>query len=836
MVISFLQTRRPSILPSLQQFPETERSEVDDAQPRFTDDVERLRGCGVANQDSLGKLLFGFFRHYGYEMDYQDCVISVREGRVLSRKEKGWDASNYHNKEARSRLCVEEPFNTFRNLGNSADDYAFSGIHEEIRRAFDLIADGKLDECCQQYEFPPEEKTIFQRPAPKPKPTLTRSASQSGRTHANSVGAKGSATHPRTSRNTSSHRNNNRRASSGAAFGNHRFPLIQSPPVMVNGNDYFGTNGISTDQLHEQLYKQYQLLQAQQEALRSQLLQQQHTVQFQAQVQSGLRNLDHPTVSPRQRQFAHTMPSPKVLQHPPNTAPLLPGYLYHYPARYPVPSSPLSMARSRDETPLSPVVTTNMTASRRGTQRSIISDGGSSASTRSQSQPGRSFPNPIALQSIAHPGYDVSGAIGTPYLVHRPIQYIAQQHGGAEYGGPMQIGSVNGSIDPAMPKEYVGYYVGQSPQLGPQYVMSGSQVPIMGNVPQQHRRLSPERPAPILSDGLRRISRSPSPLSQGRSPSVSSNARSAPLPQSPFTEIRKPSRASGDGPIIVNGSTAAVLPALQQTYPVIASSASLVEDAKVGLGLGACSPRVVTTSTPEQNQAFIDTAKQGDMPTALPNGSHTAVNVPSETRMSHDATALTSSRSLAGEASPKASPSLRARAPPKLELSPKIETTRDPSVVSSSMLSDDSSMVTAPLLSPVAELRTPSPTSSKGLGSPQRHVGGGLSKTAQVTNGKLAENRNEATSVRSSAEAVIANGTMNGSMKLHTDLHQQTQKQSLPPAMSDITNGTNLAGQWQQATRKGHKKGKSQGSDKANGNVKTSGEPLPTNEADRKGG
>merc|ERR1711977_691525 len=74
------------------------------------------------------------------------------------------------------------PFTTVRNLGNSADDYSWSGVHSEIRRAFDLLADGQqLDKACEQYEFPPEEKPVFQRPPPKPAPTLRRSASQSGR-------------------------------------------------------------------------------------------------------------------------------------------------------------------------------------------------------------------------------------------------------------------------------------------------------------------------------------------------------------------------------------------------------------------------------------------------------------------------------------------------------------------------------------------------------------------------------------------------------------------------------------------------------------------------------
>ena len=66
-----------------------------------------------------------------------------------------------------NRLCVEEPFNTMRNLGNTADDTSFRGIHLELRRAFDLIAAGKLDECCEQYVFPKEEEKPEEEDTPK---------------------------------------------------------------------------------------------------------------------------------------------------------------------------------------------------------------------------------------------------------------------------------------------------------------------------------------------------------------------------------------------------------------------------------------------------------------------------------------------------------------------------------------------------------------------------------------------------------------------------------------------------------------------------------------------
>jgi hypothetical protein len=141
MIFSFLQRRNPPILPSLQKMPDDKKSVVNGKLSPFADDVDAIRSRGNDNKESLAELLFAFFRHYGYEFPYSTSVVSIREGRMVSRNEKGWD-DYVVNKEARCRLCVEEPFNTERNLGNSADDYAWNGIHREIRRAFEFLADG----------------------------------------------------------------------------------------------------------------------------------------------------------------------------------------------------------------------------------------------------------------------------------------------------------------------------------------------------------------------------------------------------------------------------------------------------------------------------------------------------------------------------------------------------------------------------------------------------------------------------------------------------------------------------------------------------------------------
>jgi Cid1 family poly A polymerase len=215
MILNFLQTRDPPILPALHQKPHQTYIANDGTESGFSDDLNAHKDHGQQNKESIAELLFQFFRRYAFEIEYGASVVSVRHGRLLSRKEKKWDHAS---KEGQWQLCIEEPFNVTRNLGNSADDTAFRGIHLELRRAFDLLADGgQLEKCCEQYQFPPEEKIgLFKKPTGGVKAILT--APGTGRHSRQNAGGNNRAsgrTNP-SGKNTSAAY---RRSSSGAAYG-----------------------------------------------------------------------------------------------------------------------------------------------------------------------------------------------------------------------------------------------------------------------------------------------------------------------------------------------------------------------------------------------------------------------------------------------------------------------------------------------------------------------------------------------------------------------------------------------------------------------------------------
>jgi hypothetical protein len=805
MILNFLQTREPPILPSLQKMPNARSTQANGQPSSFADNLEELRGFGKANQETLGQLIFHFFRHYAYVFDYGEYVVSVKEGRALQRKEKGWDTTNYMEKEARSRLCVEEPFNTQRNLGNSADDYAFSGIHQEIRRAFELLKDGSgLEECCEQYEFPIEAKSIFRRPTPKPKPILTRSASQSGRPNNSTNQGRGNGNGPRNNRNSSNQRNNNRRSSSGTAYGNQRMPYVMSPPVGITPAEYFTPPAMSTDQLHNQLYKQYRFLQAQQEALRNQLLQQQQNqVQLQqVQAQAQARGIDLGT-SPRSRQFASNIASPhspRTFENSPSTAPpLLPGYLYHYPARYP-PPSPLSQTRNTEDKTIGPSSPSPQNATpvlRRGVHRGSITEGSANASARSQSQPGRSYPNPMTIQGLAHPGYDVSGAIATSYMMPRSGQpYTPMQQNGA-------IRMANGSFptDSAMPKEYVGYYVGQSPQLVPQY-QNALLAQQRDMVSQLDRRLSPELGLPV-SNGMHHRSPSTSPpgaASRRHSSSVSGHPLVATqsLPQQSLQSMPvQPKPAENSGPVIVNGSNMTSAKSMQPSTTLAIALQTQQQTA----------PDLIPTEQIQQMSldasVFHTDGQQHDMGKAAPRHFVQHAN-------GHAADALLP----AHVAQSVPTPVWRQNAPDPQGTANHVPTNsqaQDMNHNSSTHLKDSAHLAplpsTGPLLSPVSEI-PPSATSRVNEAS-NLQTEHKLGQNGQTTNGRHVDPASKA---------------LNGNSG-RTD----SGKHSTPTS--------NSASTWQQAPiRKGHKKTKSAASKGPHVPKTGGGEPLPTNEADRKGG
>ncbi|KAH8885631.1 hypothetical protein GQ53DRAFT_351022 [Thozetella sp. PMI_491] len=558
LIIAFLQLRDPPVLPALHQRHKEKTVKQDGRKSEFGDDLNKLRGFGEKNKSSLGDLLFQFFKFYAHEFDYDTHVLSVRHGKLLTKTEKRWHFG------VNNMLCVEEPFNTIRNLGNTADDTSFRGLHLELRRAYDLISEGKFDECCEEYVFPKEEERIWQKPAAAPRPVLVRSSSQQ---HSGRGGRNNYRGGRQFNRN-----NNSRRASSSVAYDNTQAAYAQLPAALSPQDLLWyhqaAQNPLSLPQ--DLLAPTLNALAAHETQLRFQL----YTQAQQMNQQQALAHAQRMQGGGVQPQPQHQTPTDRSRTNsfdtPPLSAPIRPEMLYQASYGYALQGPPYFAAPGFPTYPPSPASTTATGTSagaagefRRSLHRNAVDAGAAAGSgaLRSQSQPASRTPMPTVAPNSPFPApthpLGVAPVFPPRQVNGIPIpSFMPDEHADSEFDdAPTK--PVSDSPTDEGPR-YVGYYVTEasSPIRKANTLPNG--VPSFGDlVPgAQRRRLSTDHtPQSILDRRMKRTSRSPSPLGHARAFSVGTS--SAPLSSAPFPSA--PSKLAS--PLVVNGSATKPSPA-----------------------------------------------------------------------------------------------------------------------------------------------------------------------------------------------------------------------------------------------------------------------------------
>ena len=541
MIINFLQTRSPPILPSLQQQPNLKRKAMNGIDVTFDKDVNLYSGYGARNKDSIGQLLFQFFRYYGHELDFEKKVISVRLGRVISKVEKGWSFLQDN------RLCVEEPFSISRNLGNTADDTSMRGIHLELRRAFKMVAEANLEKCCEQFEYPLDEGKISEIfVLPETRPIVAQMPPPQPATRGRGNGRGGRHTNNRGSNNAGRRTSNSgtRVHPSLRHFGYQMTP--QELQLHAQQQQFL---------LHDQLYQQYQYLQAQEQELRQQL-QQQALLQGRATTSMAYPHIPFPSYSTSDNGHEEANGGRvDALNSPPLTAPILQN-------RFPYASPYLSMAIPRMQSPMtnpsSPRLHFAAPDRQRVSRHASLTDPFPSSSLRAQSQPARPIPSPLAFQPVMTDEADEADSVGNNSLPQSRRQSTASHSRDLLSG---YLNSYRSSLSrhsgsERRSSEYIGYYVGHSPPLQARSRSSiASPVPGYAGLAIQNGGLSPRLFAQIPSYPSAVIS---PPLERAQSPSVESATgenSSAGSSQRPAARQTPPQlRAKRSGPLVVNGS------------------------------------------------------------------------------------------------------------------------------------------------------------------------------------------------------------------------------------------------------------------------------------------
>lgn len=532
MIINFLQTRTPAILPALHSHDHEKYIATDGTESGFADDISRFQDFGKDNTETIGELLFHFYRRYAYELDYEKYAISVRHGKLLTRKEKNWDGGS---KEGQWRLCIEEPFNVSRNLGNSADSTAFRGIHLEIRRAFGLLADGgQLEKCCEKYEFPPEEKVIFKKPPPGNRGIPLQAPSQ--------------VRQPRHNNGTGSLRNS--RTGGSGKNGNASYRRSSMGPVPRSNNAYYQSMltspmlGANQDMSH--LFDYAMLSPPNRE-------QQQVFMQYMAQTQAQHLARAHANAivqaAGRSRDNSNAG-SPSKTPYLPGSPRLDGQYL------------PANGAYDSPRTnPSSPSIPTAVPVRRTMSRTSIVNGQQNASSIRSQSQPAR---NQLGYMPNGMPMGYTWDQYGQLYMYPYQAQYMPQQGSNQfqyptdpsayQYTGSQRQGQGQQSAGARTPRNSFAYFVAdnnsaQAQSQTPTYPdYSVAQIPAFGDL-----QRSRTHDAPSLVNGSQATSRSPSPI--GHPLTASMSAQTAPLPSTAIMEPRQSEypRQMG-GPLIINGS------------------------------------------------------------------------------------------------------------------------------------------------------------------------------------------------------------------------------------------------------------------------------------------
>jgi len=168
-IIHFLQTRPNPILPNLQELPSSWGERLDGyGKEEFTNksavpvvltqhismqrpcntyfyvprnnDYTLLASLARLNTESVGELLFGFFRYFATEFDHHHRVISIRTRSTLPKEIKAeQECWPLH-----TRLSIEDPFEIWNDVCHKVKAANHQRIHAECHRALSMMLESNL--------------------------------------------------------------------------------------------------------------------------------------------------------------------------------------------------------------------------------------------------------------------------------------------------------------------------------------------------------------------------------------------------------------------------------------------------------------------------------------------------------------------------------------------------------------------------------------------------------------------------------------------------------------------------------------------------------------------
>jgi hypothetical protein len=160
IMLQALQTTTPSVAPNIQSGKTRTHLKVEGIEYDLTMADEPQQLLTETNTQSLGELMTHCFRQLVLERPWEQHVLSIRNGKPLTRKEKKWNYAKPHAEKAvvmdgKNRLGlhsfpVEDPFNHDHDLSRVLRPDGALDIQEELFRFWIGLNEGKtLNQLCE---------------------------------------------------------------------------------------------------------------------------------------------------------------------------------------------------------------------------------------------------------------------------------------------------------------------------------------------------------------------------------------------------------------------------------------------------------------------------------------------------------------------------------------------------------------------------------------------------------------------------------------------------------------------------------------------------------------
>jgi len=161
MVLYYLQSLQPEVIPNLQQMASAEgpcqiQGRDGWCETKFFEQVDDLPRS--ENKSSVADLLYGFFRFYSEEFDWSQNAVCIREGRPAAVVDKfGLSTKTYY-----EQWYIEDPFDLQHNLGGKCSQQGKDYIIRQMQCAKDELSKA-IPDLAKVCGPPPERNSFFLR-------------------------------------------------------------------------------------------------------------------------------------------------------------------------------------------------------------------------------------------------------------------------------------------------------------------------------------------------------------------------------------------------------------------------------------------------------------------------------------------------------------------------------------------------------------------------------------------------------------------------------------------------------------------------------------------------